>query len=82
MSQEDIAAGLAAKKPTDRTNRRRDSIAGTYKPDPKMDAMRRLLDDDPQKFEATYGARGHITLGFYEAAQRAAEGLDDPDEAA
>ena len=59
--------------------RRRQSIADTCKPNPRTDRMRKLLDDDPEAFDSTYGARGLLILGMHEAARDAA---DDGPEAA
>ncbi len=67
---DDLVAGLAAGMAQDPSYR--SSVAAGWKRDERVERMRALADRDPETFDRTFGARGHLTLGFYESAESAA----------
>jgi len=84
-ARRDISTGLSGSSSDPdgyRANRRRESIAQTWQRDERIEVMRSMLTAEPERFDATFGARGRLIVGGYEAAGRAAGAIADPDEAA
>lgn len=72
---EAIASALAnnnTEAPGFRQKRRREQLAASYEPD--LEEMERLLREDPDRFDRTFGPRGRITVGMNQAARAAGEG--------
>lgn len=55
-----------------RAARKRARAAADFKPDPRIDEMRRLAKDDPDGFDRVFGGIGRIILGHADAAAQAA----------